>query len=191
MQRFVASFTTNKSRIIKNLANGNQVFLNKCSGTKGGDDQESNPELPPYNPPGTCDGQQGLCLLVPEACEDWDGSESLLTDEDSTQLLSRQVELPRSLLVPRNDKSMTVQLGNNLRAVIIFLAYPLWRQYIDPQQVDTSQTETRFWQFLAIDCEDDDELFNIIDIDENWEGTTGSEPSPETEHVIDVSASCI
>lgn len=94
------------------------MFLNKCPGTKGGDADDMNPNLPSYIPPGTCNGQQDLCSLVPGICDNSDDNDR----DDGTS--SSSEETPEDLLrrAGRNDKPTPnpyrAQIGHNLIAYI-------------------------------------------------------------------------
>lgn len=165
------------------------MFLNKCPGTKGGDDDDMNPNLPSYIPPGTCNGQQDLCSLVPGICDNSDDNDR----DDGTS--SSSEETPEDLLkrAGRNDKPTPdpyrAQIGLNLIAYIWVYYYPRWRSYLYDATFTRSQILRRYWQFQPVSCDgnDDDPLFNIIQIpDQNWTPPPGA--SPEVEHVFDVSS---
>ncbi|KAJ4360506.1 uncharacterized protein N0V89_001071 [Didymosphaeria variabile] len=71
-----------------------------------------------------------------------------------------------------NEYPMTVQLGSNVQAVVWYLGYPQWRQYLDLALVHPSQILRRYWHFLTTECEDEDDLFDFIGHPSGLEATS-------------------
>lgn len=162
-----------------------QVWYNKCNGGgAGGDDDNTNPNLPPYTPgKDTCPATDlELCTLIPGICEipDHHLPDIPLPPPGTPPDRTGDFKLARRA----GDSQKNVPLGNNIRMRLIFLAYPAWEEFLGLRIQFPGRVLRRFWRFVARECEGDPVETGEMAL-EDPELPEGI--GLESEHIIDVS----